>query len=347
MIFVNNNVAGADVSFYQDNNLTPQQIDFSKMVGQNASFVIIRGGQNVWIDPDFSYNWQKAREAGLPRGSYWFYDSRISPERQAELFASLFSSDKPELRLWVDLEENYGGPYSGFANWKKFILRLQQLLPDIRIGIYTSYGYIRGKIPLAEYAFFSQFPLWIAWYNAGSADVIIPLPWTVCEFWQWGTPAWGTLWGCESIEIDMNLFNGTKSDFNNRFGLNLPPGGTMNKYRVTNAAGLNLRPATGTNNTVIKNIAVSSYVWGTDLGNSWLKITHYQQPTEQYATPLDCYGYKPLVAQVEYTDPPVQPPAKVALVSGGLNYDIATGELTATAKYEDGSVLTNIYPKEK
>lgn len=223
MNFINYGVQGADVSFYQDSDYTPQQIDFSKMIEQNASFVIIRAGQNNWIDPDFGYNWQKAKETGLPRGSYWFYDSRISPIYQAELFASLFVSDSPELRLWIDLEETYGGLYSGFANWKKFLLRLQQLLPRARIGIYTSYGYINGKIPLAEYSFFASFSLWLAWWDINNPqDVIIPAPWTSCEFWQWGTPAWGLLWGCESIEIDMNLFNGTKAEFQARFGLNLP-----------------------------------------------------------------------------------------------------------------------------
>ncbi len=29
-------------------------------------------------------NWQGAKAAGLMRGSYWFYDSRTSPKRQAE-----------------------------------------------------------------------------------------------------------------------------------------------------------------------------------------------------------------------------------------------------------------------
>lgn len=344
MIFTNDNVIGADVSFHQDEPSTPQQIDFSKMVGQGASFVIVRGGQNSWIDPDFAYNWGRAKEY-LPRGSYWFFDSRYEPVKQAELFASLFS-DKPEVGLWVDIEENYNGQYSGYANWKKFIVRLQQIFPNEHIGIYTSYGYINGKIPLAEYPFFSQFPLWLAWWNDSPENVIIPAPWNSCEFWQWGTPSWGLAWGCESIEIDMNIFNGTKSEFSARFGMN-PPGGTMNKYQVNNANGLNLRPSTGTNNTVIKNISNLSYVWGTDLGNNWLKISHYQQPTEQYATLLDCYGYKPLVAQVAFTDPITQPSAKVALMSGNLDYNLATGELTATAKYADGSVLTNIYPKEK
>lgn len=210
---------GADVSFYQDDNTTPQKINFDKMVEQGADFVIIRAGQNAWIDPDFSYNWPKAKQSGLPRGAYWFYDSRYDPIKQAELFASLFVDDKPELRLWLDLEENYGGFYKGHVYWKRFLVRLRELLPSVMIGIYTGYYFISGKIPTSEHTFFKQFPLWLAWYTTNPEDVLVPIPWTSVEFWQWGTPTWGIAWGCESIEIDMNRYNGSKQEMLSAFGL--------------------------------------------------------------------------------------------------------------------------------
>ena len=77
-------IIGPDVSFYQDSPTTPQGIDFIRM-NQAADFVIIRAGQNLWPDSDFKENWQRAKQAGLPRGSYWFYDSRADPKQQAEL----------------------------------------------------------------------------------------------------------------------------------------------------------------------------------------------------------------------------------------------------------------------
>ncbi len=89
------NVIGTDVSFYQDDPQTPQGIDFAKM-RQNAEYVIIRAGQNLWTDRDFKVNWREAKRVGLPRGSYWFYDSRVDPKRQAELWASLFGGDTGE-----------------------------------------------------------------------------------------------------------------------------------------------------------------------------------------------------------------------------------------------------------
>lgn len=219
MIFNDAGVKGADVSFWQDVPSTPQQIDFETMKSAGADFVIIRAGQNTWVDSDFKYNWAKAK--GLPRGAYWFYDSRSDPVKQAELFASLFKDDSPELELWLDLEERYGGQWAGYVHWKKFLNRLRQLT-NARIGIYTGYGYIKDRIPVDEYAFFAQFPLWLAWYTNLHANVTVPRPWTSCLYWQWGTPSWGLEWGCESKEIDMNLFNGTREQFNSRYGATMP-----------------------------------------------------------------------------------------------------------------------------
>lgn len=215
-------VKGPDVSFWQDNNETPQKINFEQMATK-TDFVIIRAGQNSWIDQDFTDNWRLAREAGLLRGAYWFYDSRSSPEKQAELFATCLQSDLPEMEVWLDLEEHYGGPYAGYAHWKRFLKRFKELLPNVTIGIYTSYGYISTRIPPEEYAYFEKFLLWLAWYTPDINDVIIPKPWTWMLYWQFDTPAEGVEYGCESEEIDMNYFIGTEAQFRQRYQLGDKP----------------------------------------------------------------------------------------------------------------------------
>ena len=102
-------IIGPDVSFYQDDPGTPQEINFERM-NQAADYVIIRAGQNLWIDSDFRNNWRRAKEAGLPRGSYWFYDSRADPKQQAELWVNAMGGDFGELPLFLDLEEATVGP---------------------------------------------------------------------------------------------------------------------------------------------------------------------------------------------------------------------------------------------
>ena len=54
------NVIGPDISFYEDDPATPQGIDFKKMRA-SAGYVIIRAGQNAWIDSDFKLNWREAK----------------------------------------------------------------------------------------------------------------------------------------------------------------------------------------------------------------------------------------------------------------------------------------------
>jgi lysozyme len=205
-----------DVSFYQDDPTTPQQIDFKKMRAAGASGVIIRAGQNAWEDPDFRYNYQAAKEAGLPRGVYFFYDSRVPPEAQAVLCLSLIAGDKPELGVWLDLEENYNGKYKGWINWKLCLNKLKAGASFV--GIYTGPGYwTANKPPSNELSYFKTFPLWIANYDV--LQPAIPAPWEYAILWQIGTPAVGLQYGCESLEVDMNYWNGSADLFRQYFGL--------------------------------------------------------------------------------------------------------------------------------
>ncbi len=220
------NIIGPDVSFYQDDPGTPEGIDFVKM-RQNAEFVIIRAGQNLWPDSDFAYNWGAARDAGLPRGSYWFYDSRAEPKRQAELWVQQLGNDLGELPLFADFEESYGGPYKGWQTWYDFLERLKALVGGKEICIYTAYYYWTDNAPNAttqpdNLDYFHQYPLWVA--NYGASKPRVPKPWGEEEwlFWQYTESGNGTQYGVESNAIDLNYFNGDLDTFRQRFGLQTP-----------------------------------------------------------------------------------------------------------------------------
>ncbi|MBI5954283.1 MAG: SH3 domain-containing protein [Chloroflexi bacterium] len=255
------NVIGPDVSFYQDDPETPQGIDFVKM-RKSAGYVIIRAGQNTWVDSDFKINWREAKLAKLPRGSYWFYDSRTEPKKQAELWVSLFGGDFGELPLFADFEENYKGPYKGWKNWYTFLERLKSLVGGHEIAIYTAYYYWRDNAPNAETQsaslnYFKQYPLWIARYQA--TEPLVPAPWKKEEwlFWQYTEVGDGKLYGVESKGIDLNYFNGDMTAFAARFNLTIPdpdpdpdpdpedkPTGI--DYRVTAQPSLKVREGPGT-----------------------------------------------------------------------------------------------------
>jgi GH25 family lysozyme M1 (1,4-beta-N-acetylmuramidase)/uncharacterized protein YraI len=248
------NLIGPDVSFYQDDNNTPQGINFEKMK-QSAGYVVIRAGQNVWIDSDFRTNWNNSKATGLPRGSYWFYDSRAEPKAQADLWFSAFDGDLGELPLFADFEESYGGLYAGWRHWKTFLDRLKSLVGNHEIGIYTAYYYWVGNAPgnASDLAYFHQYPLWIANYGVNAPSV--PAPWSANEwiFWQFTDSGDGALYGVESSRIDLNYFNGDQAAFEQRFKLGTtppppPPGPVW--YKVT-ATALNVRSGPGTSFGVV------------------------------------------------------------------------------------------------
>lgn len=341
MTFLPKNIP--DISFYQDDNTTPQGVDFAKMRMQ-CEEVIIRAGQNTWVDSDFATNWRASKAAGLKRGTYWFYDSRTSPEQQADLWRGAVGGDLPELGLWVDLEESYGGQYKGESNYKRFVEAVRSRFPGV-VGIYTAKWWWDGQ-GFIQNDYWASFPLWCAQYS--TSLTLIPRPWAIkgAVLWQYTSTGNGALYGVESLGIDLNhptqvfydLFGGTPP----------PPGGTMEQWKITWADGARLRTGPGigfpaapiTNNILAVNTIVNVQKKQINTAN----IDEWAQHENGYwfAT-----IYSGQVRAVNVTPPPPPPPVKVALVSGGLDYNVTTGELTAFARYADGSELKNVYPKEK
>lgn len=273
-------VIGPDVSFYQDDPETPQGINFTRM-RQHAQFVIVRAGQNLWGDRDFKANWRGAKAAGLPRGSYWFYDSRIDPKRQAEKWVSMFEGDFGELPLFGDFEDTYNGGYKGWKHWYDFLERVKQLIPaNKEIGVYTGYYYwlentVGVSIPSASLNYFKQYPLWIAAYNPTEPSV--PKPWDDWTIWQFTDNGNGAIYGVESLNIDLNYFNGDEEAFEQRFGVTLgpapepaPPG---KNYRVT-VTSLKVRSGPGLSFSQVGSIKLNEVVerLESNADETWHKI---------------------------------------------------------------------------
>lgn len=163
---------------------------------------------------------KRAKTAGLLRGSYWFYDSRTSPAKQAQLYISSLRGDLGELPLVADFEEKYGGPYKGWKYWYDFITELQRLAPGKEIMIYTGYYYWVENAPSPTFAkaksdWFGQFPLWIAAYGAPAPK--IPKLWLDWTLWQYTDNGDGLKYGVESKNIDLNYFNGDENNLRARF----------------------------------------------------------------------------------------------------------------------------------
>lgn len=273
---------------------------------------IIREGQREWDDAQFVRNWAEAKARGIKRGTYRFYDDRMSPIEQALRMADHLYKDLPEMETVIDWETYYGGQWGGLPNVVACMQKLEQLLPSLRLMIYSGYYWFVGQsnpvTNAAQYSYLKNKPLWLAWYTSNPANVLIPKPWTDLLYWQWGTPSWGYEWGSVKPQIDMNYFNGTEAEFTERYGgvvVTPPPpiGGTMEKYKILQSLNMRAAPVTG---RILIVLPSGSLIWGVkDTSSNWIHISKYQI-TGMAETPLDawCSGYPAYVELVIETPPP-------------------------------------------
>lgn len=261
-----------DVSMYQ------REVDWEVMRSQTDA-AIIRAGQNLWEDPQFRRNWAEARRVGMTRGLYWFYDDRIDPGRQADLLISLIGDDLPEMEIYCDWEHSYGGAFGGLRNVVAFMQRVEERLP-VHTGLYTGYYFFRDHsnalTNAAQYAWLRSRPLWLAWYVRDPSVVLIPAPWSSLLLWQWGTPAVGPMWGVQSIELDMNTFNGSMDEFELRYGGEPPVEEPMENtwYRV-NTSVLNMRGGPGAGYPDVGDFLAGDMIETEANVSGWLKVVRY------------------------------------------------------------------------
>lgn len=204
-----------DISFYQ------RYADFNKMKSNGVNGAIIRAGQNLWADTCAEKFMSDAEKIEFPVGSYWFYDSRVEPKRQAETWKKVLGNHETQLMCWADYEETYGGRYTGWKGFYDFLEACKALMPNRKFGIYTGYYYWLSHSPTTteQLSYFAKYPLWLAWYTNDVTKVKIPRPWTKLVMWQKSASGNGYDCGVGSKEIDMDSFLGTMDDFNDFFGL--------------------------------------------------------------------------------------------------------------------------------
>ena len=197
---VNYKVHGIDVSHHQG------EVDWEAVKATDKQeypirFVFMKateGGDHK--DRLFVDNFRQAREVGLVRGAYHFYNPNTDPIRQADFFISQVKLETGDLAPVLDIERKPRNKAQLQADLVKFLNRLEQHY-GVKPIIYTSYKYRLHYLDTPE---LSSYPLWIAHYyvDALSYDG----PW---QFWQ--HTDYGTVPGIEE-NVDLNVFNGSWND---------------------------------------------------------------------------------------------------------------------------------------
>lgn len=190
---------GIDVSKHQG------KIDWAKVKASGIKSAIIRAGYGrTTKDSYFEKNVQGCIENNIPFGVYWF----IYGINEAEAIANADKChavinqyrDKITMKVWCDFE------YDTDANAKKrgvvfdkskrtsmvkaFCERLKAL--GYEVGVYANPDYLKSK-----FGDLSEYPLWLAYYNAKEEDAMKYNP----VMWQYSSK--GAVSGI-SGNVDMN-----------------------------------------------------------------------------------------------------------------------------------------------
>lgn len=194
---VNYKVHGIDVSHHQG-DIQWNKVKATDKQEYPIRFVFMKateGGDHK--DHRFADNFRQAREVGLVRGAYHFYNPNTDPIRQADFFISQVKLEKGDLAPVLDIERKPRNKAQLQTDLVKFLNRLEQHY-GVKPIIYTSYKYKLSYLSTPE---LSAYPLWIAHYYVDTLRY--EGPW---QFWQ--HTDYGTVPGIEE-NVDLNVFNGS------------------------------------------------------------------------------------------------------------------------------------------
>lgn len=198
-------VRGVDVSHYQG------EIDWSVLAGEDIDFAFLKATEgSSYVDETYEYNCTEAKKAGLCVGAYHFFSFDSSAKTQAENFISTVEPFEGMLPPVVDFEF-YGDKEKNPPDREKVCQSLCELLDMLE----EHYG-MKPVIYATEISYdlylsgdYGEYDIWIR--------NVITRPkmsdgreWT---FWQYTNRGLLDGYSGEERFIDINVFSGTKEEF--------------------------------------------------------------------------------------------------------------------------------------
>jgi len=204
-------VRGVDVSHYQG------EINWETIRGQEIDFAFLKATEGSGtVDETFAANWEKARAAGLAVGAYHFFSFDSSAETQTENFCKTVPAAADALPPVIDLEY-YKSEGSQAVEDVRKALRVMLDALKTKYGktpiIYTTQSFWERYLRGTDF----EYTLWIRSVYASPSSSLEP-PWSL---WQYNSR--GVLDGYKGVEtkIDLNVYRGTRAEFEKQFGVKL------------------------------------------------------------------------------------------------------------------------------
>ena len=195
-------IHGIDVSRYQS-NIAWREVKEMKVKNIQLGFAFIKAteGSNL-VDPFFKRNWKRAKDAGLVRGAYHFFNPRKDARTQARHFLDKVKLETGDLPPVLDIEKGWNLPVDKVQKEVLVWLNEMEAAYGVKPIIYTYVTfyekYLKGK--------FDHYPLWIAHYYQPNSPRI-QRDW---DFWQHSEE--GRVNGITS-KVDFNVFSGDSGEF--------------------------------------------------------------------------------------------------------------------------------------
>lgn len=272
-------VNGDDISVYQG------AINWPVHAGK-VDFSIIRFSYgNKGIDTRAEENVIQAREHSKPHAGYHYLKPALSWKENAANFAAMHSSLGGKIFPVGDLEESGGLNKTGLESWVyKWWNETEQKIGR-EVACYTSAGFLNTAMGLTNWL--KNKKLFVAhWTSAGAPQ--LPNEWAIAgrnwTFWQHKIYKPGSDYGVQSGAIDLDRYNGTRTQFNTEFGIvttpppdpdpepEPEPTGCLQMEVVQD--GLRVRRGPGTSFAVVGSLAAGRIVDVLNVGgqDSWVEI---------------------------------------------------------------------------
>ncbi len=194
---VNYSIHGIDVSRYQD-KIDWEEVRNMQVKKISIGFVFVKATEGSDdVDGRFKKNWRAAREMGITRGAYHYFNPYRSSRSQAQNFITevkLLPGDMPPV-LDVEQMGNLGKAdlQQKVADWLILIEQRYKVKPIIYTGADFYTKNLAGR--------FDEYPLWVAHYLAKNKPRV-KRSWS---FWQHNEA--GHVNGIKAF-VDFNVFNG-------------------------------------------------------------------------------------------------------------------------------------------